>query len=82
MIAMATMTNEENIIKKTFAGVTDFKAVKDSSRSEGPRLGVFDPSFYFMIAGAAFATTLTLAAICVVLTFRRKVEADIKFSNG
>ena len=58
------------------SGVTDFKAVKDNSRSEGSRSGVFDPSLYFLIAGAAFATTLTIAAICVVVTFRRKVGTD------
>lgn len=58
------------------SGVTDFKAVKDSSRSDGSRSGVFDPSLYFLIAGAAFASTLTIAAICVVVTFRRKVGSD------
>ena len=60
-------------LAKIITGVTDFKAVKDNSRAEGSFEASFDPSFYLLVAGAAFACTITCVAICVVATFRRKV---------
>ena len=60
-------------LAKIITGVTDFKAVKDNSRADGSFEASFDPSFYLLVAGAAFACTITIVAICVVATFRRKV---------
>ena len=71
----------DNDLMTSSAGVTDFKAVKDNSRSDGTFDATFDPSLYFLIAGGAFAATLTMAGICVAVTFSRKVGTDVKIGN-
>ena len=71
----------DNDLMTSSAGVTDFKAVKDNSRSDGTFDATFDPSLYFLIAGGAFAATLTMAGICVAVTFSRKVGTDVKMER-
>ena len=54
----------------SFPGVTDFKAVKDSSRSEAPAAGLS----LVVVAGSVGAVCLlSVTTLCIVFTYRRKV---------
>ena len=56
------------------AGVTDFKAVKDSSTSDSP-----PPSINLLVitASAGGFFVFCILALCIIFTYRRKVGADI-----
>jgi hypothetical protein len=53
--------------------VTDFKAVKDSSTSD-ERNSPYDPQLFLLLAAGAAIVSLSLAILCIVVTFRRKVR--------
>ena len=54
----------------SFPGVTDFKAVKDSSRSEAPAAGL---SLVVVAASVGAVCLLSVTTLCIVFTYRRKV---------
>ena len=54
----------------SFPGVTDFKAVKDSSRSEAPAAGL---SLVVVAASVGAVCLLSVTTLCIVFTHRRKV---------
>ena len=54
-----------------FPGVTDFKAVKDSSTSEAPAASLS----LVVVAGSVGGVVLvSVTTLCIVLTYRRKVK--------
>ena len=55
----------------SFPGVTDFKAVKDSSRSEAPAAGL---SLVVVAASVGAVCLLSVTTLCIVFTYRRKVR--------
>ena len=63
-----------------FSGVTDFKAVKDSSTSDAPSNSSSLPLIISSVCGVFILCASTL---CIVITCRRKVlDATFHFENG
>ena len=58
----------------SFPGVTDFKAVKDSSRSEAPAAGL---SLVVVAASVGAVCLLSVTTLCIVFTYRRKVGRNL-----
>ena len=70
---------EENLsCRALFLGVTDFKAVKDSSTSDSPA-----PSLNLLIitSSAAGFFVFCIVTLCIIFTYRRKVSA-VSFREG